>query len=80
LGDKVVAYAPIHLSVFDCVEVNAVQSWACAKNKTSMPQLDFHKKLAQQMMENTIDMRVIPDLPPMHLWSRLRNADHALKN
>ena len=49
-------------------KVNAVQSRAQAKNETTMPQLDFCQKLAQQMIENTIDAPVIPELPPMRIW------------
>lgn len=73
-------WCPMRQFTFLCLiaEVNAIQSWARVKNKTSMPQLDFHQKLAQQMMENTIDMPVIPDLPSICLRSRHRNADHAL--
>ena len=48
-------------------EVNAVQSRARAKNETTMPQLDFRRKLAQQMIENNIDAPVIPELPPMRI-------------
>ncbi len=43
-------------------EVNAVMSQARAKNEMMMPRLDFHRKLAQQMTENTIDTPVIPEL------------------
>jgi hypothetical protein len=46
-------------------EVNVVQSWAWGRNKVTAPQLDFHWKLAQQMMENTFDEPVVPELPPM---------------
>ncbi len=59
-------------------EVNAVQSRACAMNEMSMAQLGFCWKLAQQMMENTIDMLVIPDLPPMRI-RKPTNVEHTLK-
>jgi hypothetical protein len=59
-------------------EVNAVHSRARATNETSMPQLNFRRKLAQQMMENTIDMPVIPELPTIRA-RRPTRVEHALK-
>jgi hypothetical protein len=48
------------------------------RHNPSLPQPNFCRKLAQQMMENTIDMPVIPDVPPMHV-RRPRNVKHILK-
>ena len=56
-------------------EVNAVQSRARGRNKVTAPQLDFHRKLAQQMMENTIDEPVVPQLPAIRT-RRPRSSEH----
>jgi hypothetical protein len=71
---------PMRQFTFLCLiaEVNAVHSWARARNTILMPQLDFCRVLAQQMMENIIDTPVIPELPPMRI-RRARNIKHALK-
>jgi hypothetical protein len=56
-------------------EVNAVQSRARGRNEVTAPQLDFRRKLAQQMMENTIDEPVVPQLPAMRT-RRPRSSEH----
>ena len=47
-------------------EVNAVQSWAWGKGELTMPQLQFCRKLAEQMLTNTIGVEVAPVVVPRH--------------
>ncbi len=59
---------PMRQFTFICAitEVNAVQSRARGTRKSTTPQLQFWKKLAKQMLNNTIDVEVVPEVVPVH--------------
>jgi hypothetical protein len=57
---------PMRQFTFICsvAEVNAVQSRAQGTPDLTLPQLQFRRKLAQQMLENTIGVvQVVPEVP-----------------
>ncbi len=56
-------------------EVNAVHSLARGKRKATKPQLEFCRKLAKQMLTNTIDVHVVPEIVPMYTRAQ-RNIQH----
>jgi hypothetical protein len=58
-------------------EVNAAHSRARAKSEITMPQLEFRRKLAQQMMENTLNAPPTPEVAPICV-RRVRNVNHRL--
>ena len=48
--------------IFSVAEVNAVQFWDRALGETTMPQLQFCRKLAEQMLTKTIGVQVVPEV------------------
>jgi hypothetical protein len=58
-------------------EVTAVHSRARANNKNLSPQLEFFRKLMQQMVENTLDAPPTPEVAPVRV-RRIQNANHRL--
>ncbi len=56
-------------------EVNVVQSWAQGKGEAAKPQLEFHRELAWQMMENTLNEPPVLEAPPVQCRPR-RNVKH----
>ena len=68
---------PMRQFTFICAvaEVNAVQSRARGKREPSTPQLQFRRKLAQQMLENTIGVQVVPEVVPRRT-RRQSNEQH----
>ena len=58
------------------VEVNAVQSsWACGMCESTLPQLQYHRELAKQMLKNTINVQVGPVVVLIHTRHE-RNMEH----
>jgi hypothetical protein len=56
-------------------EVNTVQSWARGTCEATMPQLQFCRKLAEQMLTNMINVQVVPEIVPVRT-RRQRNIQH----
>jgi hypothetical protein len=56
-------------------EVNAVQPWAWGSGEATMPQLQFCRKLAKQMLTYMINVQVVPEIVPMRT-KRQRNIQH----
>ncbi len=74
MGDKMVAFT----LMCPVAEVNACHSLARAKREPTTPQLEFRRKLAQQLLHNTLD--VPQELAPAVVAARWRsNTVHVLK-
>jgi len=56
-------------------EVNAVQSRAQGKGEATTPQLEFRRKLAEQMLTNTIGVEVVPEVACVRT-RRQSNVEH----
>jgi len=56
-------------------EVNAVQSRDRARGETTMPQLQFRRKLAKQKLTKTIGVQVVPEVVRVHT-RRQTNIEH----
>ena len=71
---------PMRQFTFICAvaEVNACYSQARGRREATVPQLDFRRKLAQQLLQNTLDVPVI--VPVARVANRNRsNTVHALR-
>ena len=68
---------PMRQFTFICAvaEVNAVQSRARGKREPTTPQLQFRRKLAEQMLTNRIGVQVVPEVVRMRR-RRQSNVDH----